>query len=131
MIMPEPPQTPLSRREREVMDVLYRRSEATVAEVLEALDDPPTYSAVRSILRVLEEKGHITHREDGPRYVYAPAVARERARRAALDHVVETFFEGSAESALAALLRRSDLDLTETQVVRLAREIRHAREEGR
>jgi predicted transcriptional regulator len=125
------PQTPLSRREREVMDVLFRRGAATVAEVLEDLDDPPTYSAVRSILRVLEEKGHITHREDGPRYVYAPAVTRDRARRAALDHVVDTFFDGSAESALAALLRRSDLELSEAQVKRLAREIRTAREEGR
>jgi predicted transcriptional regulator len=129
--MPELPHTPLTRREREVMDVLYRQGEATVAEVLEALDDPPTYSAVRSILRVLKEKGHITHREDGPRYVYAPAVNRERARSAALDHVVETFFDGSAESALAALLRRSDLDLSEQQITRLAGEIRHAREEGR
>jgi BlaI family transcriptional regulator, penicillinase repressor len=129
--MPTSPQAPLSRREREVMDVLYRHGEATVAEVLEALDDPPTYSAVRSILRVLEEKEHITHREDGPRYVYAPAVGRERARRAALDHVVETFFDGSAESALAALLRRSDLELSEGGIRRLAREIRSAREEGR
>jgi BlaI family transcriptional regulator, penicillinase repressor len=129
--MPTSPQAPLSRREREVMDVLYRHGEATVAEVLEALDDPPTYSAVRSILRVLEEKEHITHREDGPRYVYAPAVGRERARRAALDHVVETFFDGSAESALAALLRRSDLELSEGAIRRLAREIRSAREEGR
>jgi len=125
------PQTPLSRREREVMDVLFRRGQATVAEVLEDLDDPPTYSAVRSILRVLEEKGHITHREDGPRYVYAPAVTRDRARRAALDHVVDTFFDGSAESALAALLRRSDLDMSEAQIKRLSREIRQAREEGR
>jgi predicted transcriptional regulator len=121
----------LSRREREVMDVLYRRGQASVAEVLEELPDPPTYSAVRSILRVLEEKGHITHREDGPRYVYLPSVGRDRARRAALDHLVETFFDGSAEDALAALLRRSDLDLSETQVKRLAREIRMAREEGR
>jgi predicted transcriptional regulator len=129
--MPDHPQALLSRREREVMDVLFRREEATVAEVLEALEDPPTYSAVRSILRVLEEKGHITHREDGPRYVYAPAVARERARRAALDHVVETFFDGSAESALAALLRRTDLELSDAQIARLAREIRVAREEGR
>lgn len=123
--------TPLSRREREVMDVLYRRGQATVAEVMEELPDPPTYSAVRSILRVLEEKGHISHREDGPRYVYAPAVARDRARKAALDHLVETFFDGSAESALAALLRRSDLELDEAQIKRLAREIRQAREEGR
>jgi predicted transcriptional regulator len=129
--MTDTQQTPLSRREREVMDVLYRQGEATVAEVLEALDDPPTYSAVRSILRVLKEKGHITHREDGPRYVYAPAVNRERARSAALDHVVETFFDGSAESALAALLRRSDLELSDPQIERLARQIRQAREEGR
>jgi predicted transcriptional regulator len=121
----------LSRREREVMDVLYRRGEATVAEVMEELPDPPTYSAVRSILRVLEEKEHIVHREDGPRYIYAPALGRERARSAALDHLVDTFFDGSAESALAALLRRSDLDLTEAQVKKLAREIRAAREEGR
>jgi predicted transcriptional regulator len=121
----------LSRREREVMDVLFRRGEATVAEVMEAMTDPPTYSAVRSILRVLEEKGHISHREDGPRYVYAPAEAREKARRAAVDHLVETFFDGSAEQALAALLRRSDLDLAETQVQRIAAAIAKAGEEGR
>lgn len=121
----------LSRREREVMDVLYRRGEATVAEVMEALSDPPTYSAVRSILRVLTEKGHIVHRADGQRYVYAPAVGRDRARRAALDHVVNTFFDGSAEHALAALLSRSDLDLSDAQIRRLTREIRRAGEEGR
>jgi predicted transcriptional regulator len=80
---------------------------------------------------VLTEKGHIVHRADGPRYVYAPAVARERARRAAMDHLVNTFFDGSAEDALAALLSRSDLDLSDTQVRRLAREIRRAGEEGR
>jgi predicted transcriptional regulator len=125
------PAPALSRREREVMDVLYRRGEATVAEVMEALPDPPTYSAVRSILRVLEDKGHIVHREDGPRYVYAPSEARDRARKAALDHLVETFFDGSAEQALAALLRRSDLELSESQVERIARAIRKAGEEGR
>ena len=121
----------LSRREREVMDVLYRRGEATVAEVMEEMADPPTYSAVRSILRVLEEKGHITHREDGPRYVYAPAEAREKARRAAVDHLVETFFDGSAEQALVTLLRRSDLDLSEKQMQRIAAAIAKAGEEGR
>jgi BlaI family penicillinase repressor len=121
----------LSRREREVMDVLYRRGEATVAEVMDDLHGQPSYSAVRSILRILEEKGHISHREDGPRYVYAPAVARERARNAALDHLVDTFFEGSAEHALVALLRRSDLQVSDSQVRKLAREIRAAREEGR
>jgi BlaI family transcriptional regulator, penicillinase repressor len=121
----------LSRREREVMDVLYRRGEATVAEVMDDLKDPPTYSAVRSILRVLKEKGHITHRADGPRYVYAPALGRERARKAALDHVVNTFFDGSAERALAALLERSDLELSDAQIRRLTSEIRQAGEEGR
>lgn len=121
----------LSRREREVMDVLYRRGEATVAEVMDDLKDPPTYSAVRSIFRVLTEKGHIVHREDGPRYVYAPAVNRDRARKAALDHVVNTFFDGSAERTLAALLTRSDLDLTEEQIRKLAKEINKAGEEGR
>lgn len=123
--------TTLSRRERQVMDVLYQKGEATVAEVLDALADPPTYSAVRSILRVLEEKGHITHREDGPRYVYVPAVARDRARRQALDHLVQTFFDGSTDLALAALLDRDDLSVPDAQVKRLARAIEKAREEGR
>jgi predicted transcriptional regulator len=122
---------PLSRREREVMDVLYRMGEGTVAEVMDELADPPSYSAVRSTLRILEEKEHVAHREDGPRYVYVPAVARETARRAALNHVVDTFFDGSADHALVTLLRRSDLELSEKQIQRLAREIRQAREEGR
>ena len=121
----------LSRREREVMDILYRLGEATVAEVMEAMTSPPTYSAVRSVLRILSEKDQVTHREDGPRYVYAPAVERERARRAALDHLVETFFDGSAEQALTALLRRSDLELSREQVRRLAEQIERARKEGR
>ena len=121
----------LSRREREVMDILHRRGEATVSEVMEDLVDPPTYSAVRSILRVLEGKGHISHHEDGPRYVYAPAVAKDRARSAALDHLVNTFFGGSAERAVAALLRRSDLELSEPALKKLAREVQQARQEGR
>ena len=122
---------PLSRREREVMDVLYRLGEATVAEVMEEMPNPPTYSAVRSVVRILENKGHISHREDGPRYVYAPAVKREKARRAALDQLVDTFFEGSSEQALVALLRRSDLDMSESQIERLAKAVRKAGEEGR
>jgi len=123
--------TTLSRREREVMDVLYRHGQATVAEVMEAMPHPPTYSAVRSTLRILEEKGHVVHREDGPRYVYVPAVARDKARKAAIDHLVDTFFKGSAEEALVALLKRSDLEMSEQQVERLAHTIRRAREEGR
>ena len=122
---------PLSRREREVMDVLYRLGEATVAEVMEEIPDPPTYSAVRSVVRILENKGHISHREDGPRYVYAPAVKREKARRAALDQLVDTFFEGSSEQALVALLRRSDLSMSESQIERLAKAVRKASAEGR
>ena len=125
------PKPPLSRREREVMDVLYRIEEGTVAEVMAELADPPTYSAVRSTLRILEGKGHVGHREDGPRYVYVPAVAREQARRAALNHVVDTFFDGSSDHALVTLLRRSDLELSEKQIQKLAREIRKASEEGR
>ena len=124
-------QPPLSRREREVMDVLHRRGEATVGEVMEELVDPPTYSAVRSVLRILKEKGHVTHRADGSRYVYAPAVTRDRARRAAVDHLVDTFFNGSAERAMAALLRREDVDLSEAALRRLAREIQRAEQEGR
>ncbi len=127
----KPSKPTLSRREREVMDILYRLGEGTVAEVIDELAAPPSYSAVRSTLRILEEKGHVEHREDGPRYVYVPAVGREKARRAALDHVVDTFFEGSAEQALAALLRRSDLDMSESQIERLARAIKRAGEEGR
>jgi predicted transcriptional regulator len=121
----------LSRREREVMDLLYRRGPSTVAEVMEELADPPSYSAVRSILRVLKEKGHVVHQEDGPRYVYLPAVAHARAQTAALDHLVTTFFDGSAERALAALLERSDLDLPGSTIRRLETEIRKAGEEGR
>ena len=113
------------------MDVLYRLGEATVAEVMEELADPPTYSAVRSALRILENKGHIAHREDGPRYVYSPAVGREKARHAALDQLVDTFFEGSSEQAVVALLRRSDLEMSDSQIERLARAVRKAGEEGR
>lgn len=113
------------------MDILHRRGEATVSEVMEDLVDPPSYSAVRSILRVLKGKGHISHHEDGPRYVYAPAVAKDRARSAALDHLVNTFFGGSAERAVAALLRRSDLQMSEPELKKLAREIQQARQEGR
>src|SRR6185436_946989 len=90
----------LSRRERQVMNILFRRAEATVSEVMADLPDPPTYSAVRSILRILAEKKLITHREDGPRYVYLPAVSARSAREEALLHVVGTFFEGSAEQAM-------------------------------
>src|SRR5690349_12580974 len=92
----------LSRRERQIMDVIYRRGQATVAEVLEELPDPPSYSAVRALVRVLEEKGHLRHEERGPRYVFIPTVPREAARRSALKQLVQTFFEGSTEQAMTA-----------------------------
>ena len=127
---PENP-TALSRRERQVMDILYRRGEATVAEVMTDLPDPPTYSAVRSILRILMEKEMITHREDGPRYVYLPAVNTDRARDDALKHVIRTFFDGSAEQAVAAVLRMSDADLSAIEVEQLREKIKKARVSGR
>lgn len=113
------------------MDALFRLGASSVAEVMDAIMDPPSYSAVRATLRVLEEKGHVVHDEDGPRYLYRPAVEPEAARTAALDHLVETFFDGSAEQALVALLQRSDLDLGEREMRRLSDEIRRAQREGR
>ena len=121
----------LSRRERQIMDVLYLRGAATVAEVMEALPDPPGYSAVRATLRVLEEKGHVTHREDGTRYVYAPIAPADEVREDALKHVVGTFFQGSIEEAVTALLRISDANVSDAEIQRLQRAIRDAREEGR
>jgi predicted transcriptional regulator len=121
----------LSRRERQVMDILFRRGEATVAEIMGELPDPPTYSAVRSILRILVEKKLITHREDGPRYVYLPSVNTEQARDDALKHVIRTFFDGSTEQAIAAVLRMSDTTLSDREVAELRERIRSARVSGR
>lgn len=121
----------LTRRERQVMDILFRRGEATVSEVMADLPDPPTYSAVRSILRILTEKGLITHHEDGPRYVYLPAKSTERAQEDALKHLVSTFFDGSHEQAMTALLRISDAELTDAEIQRLRDRIRSARSSGR
>ena len=127
----ERPAEALTRRERQVMDILFRRGEATVAEVMGDLPDPPTYSAVRSILRILEEKELITHQEDGPRYVYVPAVNTERAREDALRHVIQTFFDGSTEQAVTALLRISDAEVSDAEIARLRERIRNARSSGR
>ncbi|WP_165071188.1 BlaI/MecI/CopY family transcriptional regulator [Paludisphaera rhizosphaerae] len=121
----------LAKREREIMDVVYRAGRATAAEVREALADPPSYSAVRAILRVLEEKGHLKHEQDGPRYVFLPTVPREKARRSALKRVVQTFFEGSTAQAVAALLGSPDAKLTEEDLDRIAGLIEQARKEGR
>ncbi|MQA91931.1 MAG: BlaI/MecI/CopY family transcriptional regulator [Gemmatimonas sp.] len=121
----------LSRRERQIMDVLYARGRATVAEVMGDLPNPPSYSAVRATLRILEEKGHVYHEQDGPRYVYVPAVEAERARKAALGHLVATFFDGSAEEAMVTLLRMSDARMTDAEVARIRERIRDARRRGR
>src|SRR5215203_5675283 len=95
------PHLDLSRRERQIVDILYARGRATAADVQAALPDPPSYSAVRAMLRILEEKGHVRHEQDGPRYVYLPTVAPDRAKKTAIRHVLRTFFEGSAEQAMA------------------------------
>jgi len=121
----------LTRRERQVMDILFRRGECTVSEVMSDLPDPPSYSAVRSILRILTEKDLITHREDGPRYVYLPSKSAERAQEDALEHVVRTFFDGSHEQAMTALLRISDAELSDGEIDRLRERIRRARSSGR
>jgi len=121
--------TQLSRRERQIMDVIYRRGRATAAEVLQDIADPPSYSAIRALLRLLEEKGHVHHEQDGPRYVYLPTVNRERARQSALKHVVRTFFDGSATDAVAALLDNDAIDHAELD--RLSALIEQARNEGR
>ena len=113
------------------MNILFQRGEATVAEVMSDLPDPPTYSAVRSILRILAEKKLISHREDGPRYVYLPAVSADRAADEALNQVVKTFFDGSAEAAVTALLRLTDAELGEDEIAKLRDRIRKARVSGR
>ena len=121
----------LSRRERQIMDVLYRLGRATVAEVMDNIEDPPGYSAVRAMLRILEEKGHLRHEQDGPRYVFIPRVTRDRARRSALTHVIQTFFDGSTEEAVAALLGMSQSTLSEEELDRLSKLIEDAKSEGR
>lgn len=121
----------LSRRERQIMDIVYRLGEATAAEVMENLPDPPSYSAVRALLRILEEKSHLRHRQEGPRYVYMPTVPVDAAKQSALKHVLSTFFEGSVSQAVAALLDLSRDDLSDAELARLARLIDQANQDGR
>ena len=129
--MGKPSPTTLTRREREIMDILYRRGRATAAEVLEDMANPPTYSAVRALLRILEDEGHIKHVQEGPRYVYLPAVARNDARKSALSHVVTTFFDGSVEQAVATLVESSRSKLSREELERLSQLIEKAKKEGR
>ncbi len=125
------PQDTLSRRERQIMDALFRLGKATAAEVRAEMADPPSYSAVRAQLRTLEDKGHLRHEEDGPRYVYLPKVRPEQARRFALRHLVDTFFGGSAAEAASALLDQSSARLSPGELDDLAQQIDKARKEGR
>jgi predicted transcriptional regulator len=126
-----PAATDLSRRERQIMDVVYRLSKASVTDVLERIPDPPSYSAVRALMRILEEKGHLRHEQDGPRYLYLPTVPRESARRNALSHMVRTFFGGSTEAAVAALLDPGNHRLSESELDRISDLIDLARVQGR
>jgi predicted transcriptional regulator len=121
----------LSRREREMMNIIFRSGKATATEVMEGMSDPPSYSAVRATLRVLEQKGHLRHQHDGARYVYTPTVNRERARMSALDQLLNTFFDGSAASVVATLLERSKDDMSPDELQKLSELITQARKEGR
>ena len=121
----------LSRREREMMNIIFRSGKASATEVMEGMSDPPSYSAVRATLRVLEQKGHLRHQHDGARYVYTPTVNRERARISALDQLLNTFFDGSAASVVATLLERSKDDMSSDELQKLSELIAQARKEGR
>jgi predicted transcriptional regulator len=128
--MTKPNHQDLSRRERQILDILYQRGRATAADVQTALPEPPSYSAVRALLRILEEKGHVRHEQDGPRYMYVPTLPRDNAQRSALRHILRTFFDGSAEQAISALLDDSSTSLSSAELDRLARLIDTARKSG-
>ena len=121
----------MSRRERQIMDIIYEQGKASASDVMTRLPDPPSYSAVRAMLRVLENKGHLRHQEAGNRYVYLPTVSRARARRSALENLLQTFFDGSTEQALAALLDVSRSELSKEDLDRMTWLIDQARQEGR
>jgi BlaI family transcriptional regulator, penicillinase repressor len=120
-----------SRRERQIMEILYQRGKASASEVREAMDDAPSYSAVRAMLRVLEDKGHVRHQEEGLKYVYVPVVARDKAKRSAVKHVLDTFFAGSPEQIVAALLDVSAAKLTREELDRMSEMIEKAKREGK
>jgi BlaI family transcriptional regulator, penicillinase repressor len=123
--------SPLSRREREILDILYQRGQASAAEVKDILTDPPTYSGVRAMLRVLEEKGHIKHESRGLKYVYSPVINRDKAKKSAVKHLLETFFSGAPEQVVAALLDVSSKKLTSAELDRMSLMIEQARKEGK
>ena len=127
--MPKKPE--FSRREREIMDLIYRRGRATAAEVLAGMRNPPSYSAVRSTLSILENKGHLIHEQDGNRYVYRPTDDPKKARLSALDHVLDTFFDGSAAEVVSALIEERGTDISKPELDKLTQLIKQARREGR
>lgn len=120
----------LSRRERQIMEILYQRGKASVSDVKEAMHDAPSYSSVRTLLRVLEEKGHVRHREEGLKYVYLPTVGQEKAKRSAVKHLLDTLFKGSPEQVVAALLDVTSTELTTQELDRMAEMIERARKDG-
>jgi predicted transcriptional regulator len=121
----------LSRRERQIMDVIWRLGQATVAEVLAEMDDPPSYSAVRAMLSILKQKGRLRQEQDGARYVYRPTVAPEAASKSALQRIVETFFGGEPRAAIAALAKLPEAGLSKSELEALDRLIDNARKDGR
>lgn len=129
--MSRPQSHSLSRRERQIMDVLHRLQRATAASVQTELPSPPSYSAVRALLRILEDKGHVRHIVEGPRYVYEPVAALEAERESAMRHLVRTFFDGSTQDAVVALLDTADQKLSRRQLDELSKRIAAARKEGR
>jgi BlaI family penicillinase repressor len=123
--------THMSRRERQIMDIIYQKGEATAQEVRKLLPDPPSYSSVRALLRVLENKGFLKHKEQGPRYIYSPTIALDKAKISALRHLMETFFDDSAERVFAALLNIKGVELTDAELQKMTRLIEEARKEGK
>lgn len=128
--MPAPTESHLSRRQRQIMDIIYAQGKASAAQVRQAMSDPPSYSSVRTLLRILEEKGHLQHRDEGGRYIFLPTRSRTQASRSAMRRMLDTFFEGSAEQALAALLDVSKAAAAPKELARLAKLIDQARKEG-
>lgn len=129
--MAKPPRSDLTRREAQIMEILYRRGRATAAEVLSEIPEPPGYSSIRKLLEILEEKRYVKHEQDGPRYVYSPATSTEQARRSALQQLLRTFFAGSTEQAVAALLELNAPRLSQTELDRIAKLAEQAKKEGR
>jgi len=129
--LPTSPAGGLSRRERQIMDALYQKGKSSASEVQDAIPDAPSYSAVRAMLRVLEEKGHVTHQAEGLKYVYLPTVPRDKAKRSAVKHLVDTFFKDAPDQVVAALLDVSSTRLTRAELDRMAEIIEKARREGK